>query len=344
MQGLNNFIAGAYPILSSTSLLAQSKDSSMAAEILGNLFKNAINDLPQAMMTHLVEAYTQRDKAVHDGRIYQIVNIPNKTDNGQLRWSCTATYVQDNGVLSSRIGRSDGEYCDPEEAMKSALGRASSIVEQQQSLEKNLVVLLISADPQGGTVNIQDMENQIRNEVQKRLGYTGIKRFRFVLRLSVSPNELINLIRDERADVIHFFGHSGRAGLSLRSPDSRNQYHTTTAEGLLAILSLQAAKSVKLLILAGCSNQNIAAKLAKHSKIDYVIGTTANVTNDQAIFFASQFYTGLVNGDTIWESYNSGQAQLAGLNLERSFHLKSKRTESQDALNGNRGCIMWPPS
>lgn len=243
------------------------------------------------------ENYTERDLAFTSKLNPAFRNL-------EFHWQCRVHNKNYNidgfGEALSREGATD-------RAKKDCWMKIDNYLENEKKKEqsqKKLKILLLSANPDGlGRVEESTMIHQVKVNVQNALGARrdGVVIHDFP---SCQSREIVNQITNHLPDVVHFYGHSSNAELAF--VNEHGELARVTIDGLLALFELTASKNVKVVLLTGCLNKDIAKTLS--SVVPYVIGTGTEINNSQAERFASQFYFAIAAGDIIEEAFKQARA------------------------------------
>jgi hypothetical protein len=121
----------------------------------------------------------------------------------------------------------------------------------------------------------------------------------------VQAQKFVNLLMEQRADILHFAGH-GRAnrGIALRSG---GQDAPLSAERFAQILKCLETRP-RLIFLNACHTEDFAAALK--SIVDVVLGARREIRDDAAREFAGTFYRGLASGVSVAASFELGRSHL----------------------------------
>lgn len=222
----------------------------------------------------------------------------------KLHWQCRVHNKNYNidgfGEALSREGATDRAKADCWMKIDNYLENEK----KEEHKQKKLKILLLSANPNGlGRVEESAMIHQVKVNVQNALGARrdGVVIHDFP---SCQSREIVNQITNHEPDVVHFFGHSSNTELAF--VNERNELAPVTIDGLLALFELKASGKVKVVLLTGCLNKDIATNLS--SVVPYVIGTGTEIDNSQAEGFASQFYYAIAAGDDVEEAFKQARA------------------------------------
>ncbi|HEY6803625.1 MAG TPA: CHAT domain-containing protein [Pyrinomonadaceae bacterium] len=105
--------------------------------------------------------------------------------------------------------------------------------------------------------------------------------------------------------VVHFAGHGTESGICLE--DDEGQCKTVEKEEL-AELFKSAGGDLQLVVLNAC--YSVLQSDAIRESVKYVVGTTAPVADDAAVYFAAHFYEELALGKSVRDAHYKSQLAL----------------------------------
>lgn len=154
--------------------------------------------------------------------------------------------------------------------------------------------------------NLLDVESEAK-EIRKAI---QISKYRDSISITESyktkTTEIIDLVLHNRPDIIHFSGHGSKKGLVFN--DSEDNFQVIKNSDFSKIVKNLNYK-LKVIFLNACYSDNQGKILSNYS--DCVIGTTAEISDNGAILFASKFYEEIGNGNSINQSF-----KIASMHLE----------------------------
>lgn len=178
------------------------------------------------------------------------------------------------------------------------------------------VILFFAANPQGMSQLALDREARSIHLELKRSGFRD--RFDFVTRWAIEPLDLLRELRELRPTIVHFSGHGVRqVATELSAPsrdavapnahpvsragglvvnDANGRSHVVTAEAVAQTLDAVGAR-VRLMVLNACYTAPLAEALLAH--VDCVVGMTGAMHDDAARSFATGFYGGLGEHESV---------------------------------------------
>jgi hypothetical protein len=165
-------------------------------------------------------------------------------------------------------------------------------------------ILFLAANPSGTDRLALDREARAIHVELERSGYRD--RFEFETRWAAEPLDLLRELRKLKPTVVHFSGHGGHAGLYFQDATGRPQVVSTEA---LQVTFGAAGSSVQLVVLNACYTDSQAEALIAH--VDCVVGTGGPILDTAARSFATGFYGGLGERESVAAAYKQGCAAIA---------------------------------
>jgi hypothetical protein len=127
------------------------------------------------------------------------------------------------------------------------------------------VILFLAADPHGSSERKLSEEcSEIQRELERAPHRDEI---RFEARRAASIDELMRHLNELDPTVLHFSGHGGSTGVMLQDEQGRPQLVSPRS---LALMIEAAARSVRVVVLNGCSSTPQVDAL--RAKVDCVVG------------------------------------------------------------------------
>jgi TPR repeat protein len=173
---------------------------------------------------------------------------------------------------------------------------------------KKVKVLFFTADPRLGRPGGEPLElaedlRQIRRHVrQARYGH----RLVFDPHGAARADDLIDLLENTDAQVVHFSGHGGEEGLQLVGRGGQRPHLVDAAA--LKRLFRTGHGAVRLAVLSACSSEAEAQAIA--DVVGCAIGTLTEIGDDAAITFNSRFYQAIANGHAVHHAHEKACAAL----------------------------------
>ncbi len=189
-------------------------------------------------------------------------------------------------------------------------------------------ILILSSNPRNDLKlerEIKDLKNVIKRSKNRT-------EFEIEFELEVHPEELQELLLENEPRIVHFCGHgTGKEGLVLQNNAGREQVVSTEA---LSNLFELFDKQVECVLLNACYSEVQADATVQY--INYVIGMSQEIRDDEAIAFATGFYRALGWGKSIEESYKFGcnaiQIQIPKANTSRSRNAEASRHVAEPVI------------
>jgi hypothetical protein len=236
----------------------------------------------------------------------------------------------------------DGAECvlgwPPPERRRSA-GRGRGARPDRAAPARTQTILFLAANPGGTDARALDREARAIQVELERAGHRD--RFDFETRWAVEPLDLLRELRRLRPTVLHFSGRAGRgtAGqshdLAFHGADGRAR--TISTEALERTIDAAGA-SVELVVLSACYSDAHAEALLAH--VDCVVGIGGVIDDDVARAFASGFYGGLGELESIAAAYRQGCAAIC---LEGSPNGARPRLRVRAGVDADRLVLAADP-
>jgi TPR repeat protein len=177
-------------------------------------------------------------------------------------------------------------------------------------------VLFFSADPLSaladGTPRL-GLDDEMR-EIQQKMGAAKHQRaLKFSWNPAARSDDLLQALRDERPQIVHFSGHGSSDGLVLVSRNGTRAIDVGT--GPLGRLFGMFPGDIRVVLLSACFSRPQAEAIAQ--EVGCAIGTHGEIPDDAAVTFNAAFYRAIASGCSIKAAYE--QARIA-LQMEYSEH------------------------
>ncbi|MBM4354891.1 MAG: CHAT domain-containing protein [Deltaproteobacteria bacterium] len=162
-------------------------------------------------------------------------------------------------------------------------------------------ILFFAANPTSTTRLALDEEFR---DIQGKLRATEFRdSFRLKLGLAARPDDLQQLLLEEKPTIVHFSGHgTGSAGLVLHA-DVQGKHALVPTDALGHLFSVF-KRSVRMVVLNACYSVEQAKAIS--AQIDFVVGMKDSIGDRAARGFASAFYRGLGFGETVKVAFELG--------------------------------------
>jgi Effector-associated domain 11 len=284
---------------------------------LGNAFSNVNTDVT-AMKT-LIEITT----ALEHGRVQQALEALSKLIHDQLSGqrelrnsviSLLARYNHLQSKLIHGIVR-DGEAQITENQIVFATLEMIEILREelnsrelpattpQAAEDHRIKILFFAANPLGeGQLNLG---REIR-EIEASLSRAKLRdRFEFIQTHATRPKDFLKRILEVRPGFVHFSGHGSPQGIYMLDEDDQPQLMST--KQLTEVFKLF-SEVVGCVVLNACYSDAQAGQIRDY--VPNVIGTTQKLGDEDAIEFASLFYTAIGEGQDIAFAYEFARLGL----------------------------------
>jgi len=173
---------------------------------------------------------------------------------------------------------------------------------------RKVKVLFFTADPRlarpgGQALELAEDLRQIMWRVrQARYGH----RLVFEQHGAARADDLIDLLEHTDAQIIHFSGHGGNAGLVFVGRGGHRPQPVDAAA--LEQLFRMGHGAIRLAVLSACTSHAEAQAIA--DVVGCAIGTLNDISDDAAIRFNSRFYEAIANGDSVQRAYDRARTAL----------------------------------
>lgn len=167
-------------------------------------------------------------------------------------------------------------------------------------------ILFFAANPLGeGQLNLG---REIR-EIENALARAKLRdRFELIQAHATRPKDFLRRILEVKPEVVHFSGHGSTKGIFMLDEDDRPSLMST--KHLAEVFKLF-NEVIGCVVLNACYSDTQAGQIRDY--IPHVIGTTQKLSDNDAIEFASLFYTAIGEGQDITFAYEFARL---GLDLE----------------------------
>ncbi len=167
-----------------------------------------------------------------------------------------------------------------------------------------LKIFLLSADPkENSKLNVDVEFNQIEQEILPKSEY----REDFSIKLIPAANydNLLDVLMSNETSIIHFSGHGvGEEGLVLVDQKGKKDILPTQKLTELVKVLQEENQYIKCVFFNGCYTEIQAQAISPY--VEYVIGMSDQVFDDDAVKFAKYFYKGLFKKKSIETSFKLG--------------------------------------
>ena len=157
-------------------------------------------------------------------------------------------------------------------------------------------------------MDLEEEARSIRREVER----TAQSEVDVHLHTATRPQDLIEAVRLEKPDVVHFMGHGSLEGISLREEDQK--HIMVVADSLKSFFK---DRGVKVVFLNSCLSEEQAHAIAE--VVPCVVGTSNSLLDESAKKFAPMFYSGLARGFKVADAFRDASDLLGMSRLENEY-------------------------
>lgn len=166
------------------------------------------------------------------------------------------------------------------------------------------IILVLTANPKG-TSRLR-LDEEVRNIEEALRRAQQRDAFELMTKFAVTPRSLLQSLSDTKPKIVHFCGHSTKAGLMLEDAQGKSQIVST--EALSETFYILASSGIECVILNACYSEVQAQEIVKH--IPYVIGMSDEIGDRGAIAFSESFYDALGSGQGYEKAFELGRNRL----------------------------------
>ena len=185
-----------------------------------------------------------------------------------------------------------------------------AIQNRSSGQKSHMKILFLAANPT--TSPRLRIDEEVR-AIEEKVGSSKLRdAVQFRSLWATRPGDLQQALLKEDPDVVHFSGHGGgTAGVVLHSEAGTDTSLVSSAA--LAQLFAVLKDNIRLVVLNACYSEEQARAIVE--KIDFVVGMTDSIGDDEAGAFAAAFYRGLAYGKSVQTAFDLGlnELQLKGL-------------------------------
>jgi hypothetical protein len=169
--------------------------------------------------------------------------------------------------------------------------------------DKIKILFLASNPTDTGALRLGEESRQIDERLQM-----GSERDRFQLlqHHAVRVTDLQHIMLRHQPHIVHFCGHGG-PGNELILENQEGTSHAVSKKALTSLFEIL-NDNIKVVVLNACFSK-LQAK-ALHGVIDYTVGMSKEVGDEQSIRFAGAFYQGLAFGRTVETAFKLAKNEI----------------------------------
>lgn len=182
-------------------------------------------------------------------------------------------------------------------------GRELPVTPSQPLDDHRTRILFFAANPVGdGQLNLG---REVR-EIETSLSRAKLRdRFELIQAHATRPKDFLRRILEVKPEFVHFSGHGSQKGIYMLDDD--DQPHLMSGKQLAEVFKLF-SKVVGCVVLNACYSDSQSKQIREY--IPNVIGTTQKLADNDAIEFASLFYTAIGEGQEITFAYEFARLGL----------------------------------
>lgn len=166
-------------------------------------------------------------------------------------------------------------------------------------------LLFLAANPHGSApLAVKREGNAIRHAIGD--AKHGRRRIRFVPKMNIDPDELIDHLNQYAPDVVHFSGHGGSGSISIETDMGTKALITPST--FARVLARETRHPIKAVYLNACESKDFVAALLPH--VSCVVTNNDVIDDDAACEFSTVFYRDLALGRTFLEAFNGAKDRL----------------------------------
>lgn len=144
-------------------------------------------------------------------------------------------------------------------------------------------------------------------QIDERLQLSSKReRFQLIPHHAVRVTDLQHLMLRYDPQIVHFCGHGG-PGKELILENEDGTSHAVEKKALTSLFEIL-KDNIKVVVLNACFSK-LQAK-ALHGVIDYTVGMSKEVGDEQSIRFAGAFYQGLAFGRTVETAFKLAKNEI----------------------------------
>jgi hypothetical protein len=194
-------------------------------------------------------------------------------------------------------------------------------------IEKQKVILVLAADPQG-SARLR-LDEEIREIDEGLLRSRNRHCFRLQQHLATRYRDLRRALLDYEPNIVHFSGHGAIDGIVLEN-DIGDSF-IVGAEAIQGLFELVCDK-VECVVLNSCYSERQAEAISQC--IPFVLGMRASINDRAALEFSIGFYDALGAGRSYVDAFRFGKNAIQLANLPQAdvpvIHITDFQTQNRD--------------
>lgn len=229
--------------------------------------------------------------------------------------------LKESEVQTQRIERQLKEQELLQQEMQESIIRLQDVPEE-------IIVLFLGSNPKDSNqLRLDEEAREIEDMIRKSEYRNSVK---FISKWAVRPSDILQAINEHNPTIIHFSGHGSKENdLVLENPDGTIKL--VSKESIVQLMST-ASDSIKLAFFNNCYSSGQASMAVEY--IDFSIGMNDSIGDRAAIVFASQFYSAIGFGKSVYKSFEQAKTLLIleGIEEESTPELYSKIQGIEDEV------------
>lgn len=173
-----------------------------------------------------------------------------------------------------------------------------------EKVPKKIKVLFLAANPKdSGPLSLDEEIRSIKKKIKESEYRDSVE---IISEWAVRPLDIIQALNEHNPTVIHFSGHGAENNDLVLVGDNGTAKFISPEAITQTIKTMN--DSVKLVVFNTCFSNGQAESVIKH--IDLAIGMNKPIGDLTAIIFASQFYSSIGFGHSVFKSFEQAKAAL----------------------------------
>jgi SMODS-associated and fused to various effectors sensor domain/CHAT domain len=187
-------------------------------------------------------------------------------------------------------------------------------------------LLYLASNPSGKQELALSIEARaIQNELERS---TLRDRFEFVTRWASQPEDLLHELRKQKPTLVHFSGHGDTPGVFFQGADRMPQHVANEA----IVATFRTVRSpVQVVVLSACYSESLAQDLCAY--VQCVIGMSSAIGDQAVTKFATGFYGGLGEGESVQDAFEHGRVAMG---LHGASGTERPRLKTRPGVNADQ--------
>lgn len=176
--------------------------------------------------------------------------------------------------------------------------------QDSKQMDGNCRIVFFAANPSDTHALALDKEAR---SIEEKVRMSELRdRLYFRSKWAVRPDDLLQVLNEEDATVIHFSGH-GSENEELALVGGNGETKPVTTEALCALFRVLRG-SIRLVVLNACFSRYQAEAIIE--SVDCAIGMSQAIGDEAAVVFAASLYRAIGFGKSVQEAFDQGVAAL----------------------------------